>query len=243
MDYIEINKLLTKSIYKQIAESISLSIQNGVLKYNDKLPTEKEICQMFSISQTAVKMAYETLINDGLIKRIKGKGTYVTNRKTFKTDIKSFSTLEYDEKMERSIVLLEKSDKDSSALRELKLGENEKYYLIGTLYRDDSNNQSLFQRAYIPENMFLKLDQKKDDFVNIYELIENQYNYSIKQMHSTFTTVNASPSEALLLGLENDAALYLIRTIVVDDNDNVVAYLCNYYPGAFTEFEVVVYAN
>ena len=28
------------------------------------LPTEKEICQMFSISQTAVKMAYETLIKE-----------------------------------------------------------------------------------------------------------------------------------------------------------------------------------
>jgi len=73
MNYIVVNKLITKSIYKQIADSITESIESGILSYNDRLPTEKEICKMFSISQTAVKMAYEKLINEGKIIRVKGK--------------------------------------------------------------------------------------------------------------------------------------------------------------------------
>ena len=80
MDYLYVNKTLKVPIYKQLSNSITKAIEEGQLKYNDKLPTEKEVCRTFSISHTVVKMAYEELINEHKIKRIKGKGTYVTNR-------------------------------------------------------------------------------------------------------------------------------------------------------------------
>ncbi|MFA6377102.1 MAG: GntR family transcriptional regulator, partial [Acholeplasmataceae bacterium] len=85
MDYIYVNKKLKTPIYKQISNSITKAIDEGVLSYNDKLPTEKEIYKTFSISPTAVKMAYEELILNQKIKRIKGKVTYVTNRYLFHT--------------------------------------------------------------------------------------------------------------------------------------------------------------
>ena len=90
MDYIFINKTLKVPIYKQISSSITEAIETGRLTYDDKLPTEKEICHMFSISPTVVKKAYEDLIAQQMIKRIKGKGTYVTNRFVFKSQMHEF---------------------------------------------------------------------------------------------------------------------------------------------------------
>ena len=71
MDYIFVNKILKTPIYKQIATSITIAIEKGELLFNDKLPTEKEVCHTFTISPTGVKMAYDQLINEGRIKRIK----------------------------------------------------------------------------------------------------------------------------------------------------------------------------
>jgi len=73
-------------------------------------------------------------------------------------------------------------------------------------------------------------------------MIEDIYNYEIKELLSTFSTINASASDALLLRLKQDDAIYSVRTKIIDINDQVIGYICNYYPGDFTEFEVTVNA-
>lgn len=241
MNYIVINKLITKSIYKQIADSITDAIESGILKYNDKLPTEKEICEMFSISQTAVKKGYETLINNGLIKRIKGKGTYVTNRDVFKTDLHNYFEVEKDLSIDRSIILKAKSNKEYSIMRVLGLEEKEKYYSLGVIYSKD-NTPKLLQKAFLPLKRYKDFEKKLEHFTNVYDLIEES-GYKIKNIHSTFTGYNASSANALLLNIDPDDAVYLLKIKIIDEEDNVIGYLTNYYPGEFTEFEVTVYAT
>ncbi len=240
MDYIVINKLITKSIYKQIADSITDAIESGILKYNDKLPTEKEVCEMFGISQTAVKKGYESLINNGLIKRIKGKGTYVTNRSTFKTDLHNYFEVEKDLSIERKIILKGKSNKEYSVMRVLNLEEKEKYYLLGTLFQEH-NTPKLLQRAYLPLRLYSNFEEKLDKFTNIYDLIKG-YGYKIKNIHTTFSAYNASSANALLLNINPDDAVYLLKVKIMTDKDKVIGYLVNFYPGEFTEFEVTVNA-
>lgn len=246
MDYIHINKLITKSIYKQIADSITEAIDKGELQYNDKLPTEKEICQLFSISQTVVKKAYEQLILDGKIRRIKGKGTYVTNRDVIKTDLHSFYNFEImnqenESKITKETIILDRSNKDISSIRELKLKNDEKYYLIVNLFKS-KHNPILLQRIYLPMKYYKKLDTLFDSNFDIFQLIEHTYHYDFTHMHSSFSPINASKADSLLLNIEADDALYLVRTKMIDSKDNVICYICNYYPGEFTEFEVTVHA-
>ena len=242
MDYIVVNKLLTKSIYKQISDSISEAISMGKLAYNDKLPTEKEICQMFSISQTAVKMAYEKLIEEGKIKRIKGKGTYVTNRESHHTDVHQLFTLETDDEVQRKNILIERSNKDLGALRELSLSSDEVYYhTISMQYKHRS--PLLKQEVFLPKNMYPDFTDKYDPSMDIYTFLKQVYNVNIKELQSTFSALNASPSDALLLALEPDSAIYLVRSKIIDDNGNIIGYLRNYYPGDFTEIEVIVHAK
>mgnify|MGYP000857975976 CR=1 FL=1 len=85
------------------------------------------------------------------------------------------------------------------------------------------------------------LDVYNED-TNIFEMIENGYGYNIKELVSSFSTINASASDALLLRLKQDDAIYSVRTKIIDVNDVVIGYFCNFYPGAFTEFEVKVHA-
>ncbi len=245
MDYIYINKTLKTSIYKQIAASITDAIDVGNLKYNDKLPTEKEICQTFSVSQTVVRMAYDQLISEGKIKRIKGKGTYVTNRKNYHTFLHAFYDMDVEEGSNvfyhKELILLDDISEDYSAYRALKLDKGEKCHLFVCVIKSNQNPVVL-QRIYLPEKYFPKFKEKFDKDEKLFTLIEDTYHYQIKHLHSTFSPINASSAEALLLRIHPNDAIYFVRMKIVDADDQIVGYVYNYFPGEFTEFEVIVHA-
>ena len=77
MEYIKIDKALQIPIHLQLANSIRLAIQNGYLQTNSKLPTEEELEVKFNLSRPVIRQAYKQLIDDGLIYRLKAKGTFV----------------------------------------------------------------------------------------------------------------------------------------------------------------------
>ena len=80
MNYIYLNKELRMPLYKQIHQSIRNAILNGELENNAALPYEEEIAEFYNVSRIAVRMAYEALANEGLIVRIKRRGTFVSKR-------------------------------------------------------------------------------------------------------------------------------------------------------------------
>jgi GntR family transcriptional regulator len=245
MDYIHINKLITTSIYKQIADSISKAIDIGLLKYNDRLPTEKEVCEAFSISNTAVRMAYDKLIKEERIKRIKGKGTFVTNRKNYKTPLHAYYELEIADSNSKNyqykVILLNRLIKDVSVFRSLKLKPSDKCYEIDSVIKRD-NNPVMLEKVYFPKRFFSNFRNIHEKYRGLFDFIEKVNGYTIKHFHSTFSAINASNSEALLLNIEPDDAICFVRTMIVDEKDEVIAYVCSYFPGSFTDFEVIVHA-
>lgn len=246
MDYIFVNKILKTPIYKQIAFSIISAIEKGNLIFNDKLPTEKEICQTFSISPTVVKMAYDFLIAENKIKRIKGKGTYVTNRTHYKCPLHQFYQVDKnlsDENnhYQRKIILVDYIDDDFSVYRMLKLNKGEHCFVFSRLIKNH-NNPVLFQKIYLPEKYFPKLESFDLENQRLFDLIYSKQTQPIDHLHNTFSPINASSAEALLLNIQPDDAIYFVRTQLIGEENQVLGYITNYFPGEFTEFEVMVHA-
>lgn len=63
--------------YKQIIHSIEKTIENGILKKDDKLPSINKVRLEFSLSRDTVLQAYEELKKRGIIYAILGKGYYI----------------------------------------------------------------------------------------------------------------------------------------------------------------------
>lgn len=64
-------------LYQQIYDYFYERIKTGVLKKNDKIPTEKELMETFLVSRITAKNAINKLYKDGYVSRIPGKGTFV----------------------------------------------------------------------------------------------------------------------------------------------------------------------
>ncbi len=67
--------------YAQLAAILRGRIERGEWGVHDQLPAEAELEQIYGISRTVVRQALGQLVNEGLLSRRKGKGTFVAERK------------------------------------------------------------------------------------------------------------------------------------------------------------------
>lgn len=68
-------------LYQQVMEEIRAGVVNGGYGTGDKIPSEAELSEMFSVSRITVRRAVGELVEEGLLTKRQGKGTYVTRRK------------------------------------------------------------------------------------------------------------------------------------------------------------------
>jgi len=75
------NQKKNKPLYIQIREYIKNQIELGVLKPEDQIPTETDLTNQFQVSRITIKMALRHLVDEGLIYRVAGKGSFVSSPK------------------------------------------------------------------------------------------------------------------------------------------------------------------
>jgi GntR family transcriptional regulator len=65
--------------YQQLKQILISEIQHR--NEGDLLPSESDLCRTYSVSRTVVRQALDELERDGLVLKVKGKGTFATGRK------------------------------------------------------------------------------------------------------------------------------------------------------------------
>jgi GntR family transcriptional regulator len=67
-------------LYQQLQRKLRLAIENRVLGADDALPPERDLAEELNVSRITVRKAIDGLVDEGLLIRKQGSGTFVTNR-------------------------------------------------------------------------------------------------------------------------------------------------------------------
>ena len=67
-------------LYYQLENILREKISSGEYRSGDPFPTEKQLAQDYLVSRITVRQAVLGLINDGLISRKRGMGSFVTSK-------------------------------------------------------------------------------------------------------------------------------------------------------------------
>lgn len=88
-----ISKTSSIPLYVQVKNILRKEIIDGLFEPGDKLPTEKELTARFDVSRMTLRQATNSLVEEGYLKRLKGVGTIVQERKLEQslTTLKSFT--------------------------------------------------------------------------------------------------------------------------------------------------------
>ena len=68
-------------LYRQVADNLLSRIQAGEWQENDKLPSEFMLIQEFNVSRITIRAALSELVDNGVLIRSHGRGTFVAPRK------------------------------------------------------------------------------------------------------------------------------------------------------------------
>ena len=94
-------------VYGKIVDDVRRKIESGQWREGQKLPGERELCNLYGVARGSGLMEHYELQKAGLIRQVRGSGTYVESR-------------------EKGVRDLEKQADDLiSFLASLKLGEEE----------------------------------------------------------------------------------------------------------------------
>jgi GntR family transcriptional regulator len=77
MDRIDRNSKLP--FYHQLYEILRGNILRGEWQPGDMIPPESELTEHFQVSRTTVRQVLDMLVNEGLIYRQRGRGTFVAH--------------------------------------------------------------------------------------------------------------------------------------------------------------------
>jgi len=76
-------------LYKQLTDQIRNAIKMNLFESDEPLPKEMDISKSLNISRSVVRQAILQLVNEGILYRVPGKGTFISNP-SFEYDLLGF---------------------------------------------------------------------------------------------------------------------------------------------------------
>ncbi|WP_227937138.1 GntR family transcriptional regulator [Alkalihalobacillus deserti] len=78
--------------YVQISEHLKVKVDELYKEGKDKFLSDDELIKMFDVSRMTIRQAVQMLVDQGLLKRIQGRGTFIVRKDKLKTDIAKLNT-------------------------------------------------------------------------------------------------------------------------------------------------------
>ena len=200
-------------LHYQIKEILQEMIENEVLKPGESIPTERELCKVQGVSRMTVNKAIMSLVNEGLIYREQGKGTFVAYPKVNReiSPLKSFSEqMEQNGVISRSEILSFKVIKATKKYKiELKMPESETKIIEIKRVRFSDEQPVAIETALLPHYLFDGMTRAMIEDKSLYEIFRKHYGYKLDKAKQTIEPTQLNEYESKLLNQE-DSALALI---------------------------------
>lgn len=213
--------------YLSIYNDIMNAIENNDIKSGEKLPSENELMEKYSVSRDTIRKALDLLEGNGYIHKIKGKGSFVLDVNKFDfpiTGIISFKEL--SEKM---------GVKSNTILHELALINPDRFLIKKLeLSKDDSIWRVIRSREINGERIILDKDYFNSKYVpklteeictsSIYEYIEENLGLSIGFAKKEITVQQVSNEDRKYLDLEDFNMVVVVKSYTYLDDTSLFQY-------------------
>lgn len=227
-------------MYHQLKRRISEDIGRLGMRPGDLLPGEHKLCEQFGVSRTVVRQALLQLEHQGVIERVKGKGTFVAHRKVPESLVHTLTGL-YEEVEARGghvhsdVRRQESLPADDEVADALGVAPGTPVVVIERLRYVDDEPWS-WTTTYLPYevgNLVLHADLREQ---SLYALLATHGIRAVRGVRSA-EAASADAAQAALLGVDVGQALLVLRSVAYDEHDRPMEYFDAYHRGDRSRFE------
>lgn len=221
--------------YSEIEEYIMNKIHTGEWPIGYKIPKEVELCEQFGVSRSTVRTAMLRMVQDGHLKRVKRKGTFVTAPCVLEDTtvfIESFFNEMFRRGIEVETEVLEfrYMEMTEELAEKFENGDSRVIKLSRLRYVKDSFDKGpiVLTTSYMPESDAFLFDY---DFTKA--SLTKALNDHSKNRFSLEKEMTARPLESReshLMGMKENALAMLISSVTRNEEGQIIEISESIYP-------------
>ncbi|MBB2910130.1 GntR family transcriptional regulator [Streptosporangium becharense] len=229
MTYPRLNRDGAEPLWMQMMRALRTQIESGELGPDQPLPSEADLSDMFGVSRTVVREALRELVQQKLIYKVKGRGAFVSPRKTEVRFIGSMSGSADDLRESGRRVTtqtigqsLGEADEREAAL--LRIPQGEQVVRLRRLRRVDGRPWLLVDTA-LPARLVPGLERAVLENQSLYDVLRRRYGIEPAAADRWIEAVFPDPEDAELLEVSASTPLLGIESVAwTGDNTRFEAY-------------------
>ncbi len=208
-------------LYLQLMEILIEMIEN-TLQENERILSEREICEKYDVSRTTVRQALDELEKEGYIYKIHGKGTFVSPRRV-NQDLISFYS--FTEEMKK---LGKKPSSEVTGFEIVQAGEK-----VGSIFKMDSDDllyrisrirmadgiHMIYETTYLPFNRFKDLTKNQLIEKPMYDVLVKEFNVKLTAAEEFFQPILTNKLESIYLDIKEGAPSLKIERLTYENKD------------------------
>jgi GntR family transcriptional regulator len=216
-------------LYTQTADALRTRITRGVWRQGDRVPSEVQLCEEFGVSSITMRRAVATLVNEGLLVRIQGKGTYVASDHAVVQGPPRLTSFTRDMQLRgwRStarLIGIDTMRAPSPIAHRLGMPEGALLAAIRRVRLADDHPVAL-QTAYLPALLFPGVERFDFAVESLYEVMQREYGVKPAVATETYRAAKVTAEEARLLDVEQDSAALRAERLTSDSTGRRVEYV------------------
>ncbi|MCC6613202.1 MAG: GntR family transcriptional regulator [Anaerolineae bacterium] len=237
----EIDKSSPLPYHYQLREILRAEIIAERWRRGDQLPSEHQLCDMFQVSRTTVREALDALVNEGLLTREKGLGTFVTDPKFIETW--TGSAIGYSDSITQQGYLIETKVLQLGTMpapvrvrQELNLQANENVVFLKRL-RYIMKQPILIVSSYMPVKTFPGMTEIDFTVKSLYQTFRLDYNLPVTRVKRSIEAIAADEDVAGHLELPVGFPIMYIENTAYSNGGAPIEYYNAWRRGDKSRFE------
>lgn len=231
-------------LYYQLKEIIQEMIENEELKPGDPVPPERELCEVHGISRMTARKAITDLVNEGLLYREQGKGTFVAEPKIKQqlSQLKGFTEqmAEKGLKTDTKILSFEIKEATKKIMEHLNLEKNHNKVIELRRVRIVENEPIAIEIVWIPLVMCADFHEDMKEGKSLYNIFKEKYGYDLDYAKQTIEPIKINDYESSLLNINVNSLALLFRRKTYLNDGRVIEYTKAIYRSDKYKYEVIL---
>lgn len=212
-------------LYFQLIENIRTNIENETWAKDEKIPSERQLAKIYSVSRITVRKAIDELSRIGMLKKVHGKGTFVASKTivqhlpnlyNFSEEMKKQNKISYTKIIKKEVILPNKY-----LSKKLNISKDEEVLHLERIRYDENKKPLMLENAYFPYEKYSFLLKEDLEDYSLYNMLKEKYNITFDNAIEKFKVVKLLSDEVKILDAkkgENDFGLLIRRTTYKDNN-------------------------
>src|SRR3954471_15596166 len=227
-------------LYYQLQQQLREAIETGRLPANSALPTEPELAIQVGVSRFTVRQAMDQLVRDGLIRRERGRGTFISDHPTAPAPSLPYSFAQdfASQGLDRDAPLLRLTTviPPDEVRRALNLEAHEAALEVVRL-RSRGGQPAAVETSFLPAALVPGLERETLARRSLYDVLDRRYGVRVTSAEEELRLVQLDAEVARELGVAaGTAGFQILRRTYADGR--LVEMRYSHLPSASAHFRV-----